>query len=356
MHSTTKSTLASFKTELYAHVLKNTKGKYIAVLSDTSEDRDDERMGKEALIKMSKDTGYVAGLMDHENKALSQVCEWINRQLKEIDGETYFTAEPKFFLDNPDALIIKRMLDDGAKFGISISAMVNDYVDEKVKNKACRTYLDVELLEASFCGIPSNRSGQAMILAKSFGFKREKNLKMENEYSQKDIDSAVSETTKKFESEVSKFKEQLDGKNTEVSDLSKKLTEKDELIKSLETKVEVYKEMDTKAKKEIEFEIKVKKDFEKESETKLSDLSKKLDEKESLVKSLELTVKGCKDNEDKAKEEETKAKEELEKEKKLSLEKMKLANPTDSSNTEDKDELNEVEKRIKAGEVPVGRA
>ena len=354
MSSINKSTHTSFKTELFAPVIKNTKGKYIAVLTDTSVDRDDERMGKEALYKISKDTGYLTGLLDHENKALGQVCKWINRKIIKIDGSVALVAEPKFFLDNPKAQIIKRMLDDGAQFGISISTIVKDYIDEKVNNKSCRTFLDTELLEASFCGIPSCRSGQAMAIAKSFDMKiknKEIKLKMEKTHTQQDVDSAVSDIIKKFESEVSDFKKQLENKNTEVSGLNKKLVAKIDEISNLDKKLTEKGTEVSDVTKRLESEVS---DVTKKFESEILSFEKRLDEKDAFIKSLQTQITGCKEDEGKAKENEDKVKIELEKEKKLSLEKMKLATVSDIPDGEEFSETN-FQKNIKEGKLPIMR-
>lgn len=161
--------------ELWQPVIKSPDGKYIAILSDDSLDRDGEIVGKSALMKI-KDTEYIVGLMDHENKVLNQVCEWTNKRIENINGHTAFVAEPKFFESNPNAKIIRGMLDEGAKLGISIGALVKDFKFEKINGKDVKTYTDLEILEASYCAIPSNRHGRAMAVAKMFKNKMEEDV------------------------------------------------------------------------------------------------------------------------------------------------------------------------------------
>lgn len=225
------------KVELFAPFMKDVEGKYIAVLSDTSIDRDGERVGKSALTKIDSD-GYVAGLMDHENKILNQVCAWINRRVVDSDGHTALIAEPKFFLSNPNAKIIKGMLDEGAEMGISIGAIVKEYEDEKINGKSMKTFTELELLEASFVAIPSNRHGRIVALAKSFGKSEEKQM-TEKTYKQEDVDSAISEAEKKFETKVSELNKQLETKDAEIVKLQKTVEDnKAELDKATSAKEE----------------------------------------------------------------------------------------------------------------------
>jgi len=217
-----KSTHESYKTELFAPIIKSTEGKYLAVLSDNSLDRDGERVGKSALYQMQKDDDYLAALVDHENKALNQVAQWINKRVEEIGGHTALVAEPKFFKSNPKAQILKGMLDEGAKMGISIGAIVKQYEDIKMEGKIVRTFTELELLEASFVAVPSNKHGRAMAVAKSYK-KQMEDHKME--LTQKDLDDAV--TKKELELNKS-FEDQLAEKNSEIESLSKKLEEGEE--------------------------------------------------------------------------------------------------------------------------------
>lgn len=257
MTQTTKATHEAYKTELFAPVMKETTGNYIAVLSDTSVDRDEERVGKSALEKM-KLTGYVAGLIDHENRVLNQVCEWTNKRLTEIDGHTALVAEPKFFESNPNAKIIKGMLDEGAQIGISIGAIVKSYEDNKIDGQIMRTFTDLELLEASFVAIPSNRHGRAIAVAKSFNkSKVETKMSDDKKFTQKDIDLAVSDMEKKLKSDISDLNKQLESKDSKISELEKQLTEKNDAaeksIKDLQEKVTAAeKALDAEKKTSLE--------------------------------------------------------------------------------------------------------
>jgi len=228
-----KGTHNAYKTELFMPIMKEATGKYIAVLSDDSVDRDDEKLSKSCVEKLGHDDNYLAALCNHKNDVFMQVAEWTNRGIKEIDGHSALVAEPKFFMSNPNAKIIKGMLDEGAKLGISIGAIVKNYDEVNGKN----VFTELELLEASFVAIPSNRHGRAMAVAKSFN-KSEKEAKMEKEFTQKDIDSAIE---KKVEEQKTEFNKQLESKDSEISKLQ------DEMKKSEEEKEEATKESEEAA-------------------------------------------------------------------------------------------------------------
>ena len=247
-----KATHESFKTELFAPIIESNNGKYLAVLSDNSMDRDGERVGKTALHKLEKDNDYLVALIDHENKALNQVAQWVNKRVMEVDGHTALVAEPKFFESNPTAKIIRGMLDEGAKMGISIGAIVKEYEDMKVNGSTVRTFTELELLEASFVAIPSNKHGRAMALAKSFKDKMEVSNKME--LTQKDVDDAID---KKVEEMTKTFVDMVAEKDAKIADLTKELEEGvEEKEKSEEAVAEADKKVE-EAEKALEVEKKL---------------------------------------------------------------------------------------------------
>lgn len=217
-----KSTHQGYRTELFVPIMASAKGKYIAVLSDDSCDRDEEMLSSSCVEDLAKGDSYLAALCNHKNDIFMQVAEWTNKRVEKIGTNTALVAEPKFFMSNPNAKIIKGMLDEGAKLGISIGAMVLDYDEFDGK----RVFTSLELLEASFVAIPSNRHGRAMAVAKSFKRNKEE-IKVEKEFTQKDIDSAiekkVEELTKthadaiaKKDAELSKMKEDMEKKVAEL--------------------------------------------------------------------------------------------------------------------------------------------
>lgn len=244
---------------------KSENGKYIAVLSDNSVDRDNEIVGEKALNKACMNDSYVPILMDHENKVLNQIGEWTNKRMEKKNGHSAFLAEPKFYLSNKNAVQIKGMLDEGAKIGISIGAIVNDYDEVEIEDKTYKRYTDIELLEASFVAIPSNRSGMAQAVAKAFNCSK---LFMGENMTEK-----KEEKTPDFEERVKSLEESNKNKDAEIEKLKAELEE----VKAC-----------SKPKKEMEEEEK-KKSFElKESmDKKFAEINKKLEETEKKVKELE---------------------------------------------------------------------
>lgn len=290
-----KGTHAGYKTQLFMPVMKSAEGKYIAVLSDDSTDRDEEFVSKSCIHEMAKDNEYLAAMCNHDNDIFMMVADWRRKRVEEIDGHTALIAEPHFYKSNPKAKIIMGMLDEGAKPGISIGAIVKDY--DEVNGK--RMYTELEIVEASFVGIPSNRHGRAMAVAKGFNkaitIKAEEGgNKMEKEFTQKDIDSAIEKKVEEMKAET-----------------NKKLEEKDSEI------VKIKEELST-AKKESE-----------------ENLEKMKVEEEKKIE--EITLKH---------------KEELEKAKKVALEKQ---NFTSKGGDNENNDVEDVEKEFKAGKIPVMR-
>jgi len=259
-----KNTHEEYKTELFMPVMKKAEGKYIAILSDDSVDRDGEKLSKECLIRLGKDDGYLAALCNHRNDVFMQVAEWTNRGIMEIDGHTALMAEPKFYKSNPNAKIIQGMLDEGAKIGVSIGALVKDYDD----SGDMRIYKDLELMEASFVAVPSNRHARALAVAKSYNKKFFYNKQEENkmDLTQKDVDAAVEKKAKELEAE---FKKQLEAKDSELAKLQEEL-------------VKVKKEAED-AKEESEKAVKAAEEKVKEAEKALDKVKQEALEKQKYA-------------------------------------------------------------------------
>ena len=243
---------------LWQPVIKNKDGNYIAVLSDDSLDRDDEFVGKSALQDIMNYDGYTAILLNHKNDVLMQIGHWTNKRLEEAGGYTAFVAEPKFYMSNPNAQIIKGCMDEGAVYGVSIGAIPKSWDMVHKNGMKYKRYTKLELLEASFVAIPSNRHGRALAVAKMFGTdkpqeeqpqdKTNKDIKQEET---KMSDNATQEpiektfTQKEFDTEMTKLKElnddvskQLELSKTELAkakdDLAKLNSDKELIVKEFE--------------------------------------------------------------------------------------------------------------------------
>lgn len=245
--STNKSTHESYRIDMFAPIMKSAEGKYLAVLSDDSTDRDEEIVGKSAITRMASDENYLAALMDHENKALNHIAKWVNKRTVEIEGHNAFVAEPHFFKSNPNAMIIKGMLDEGAELAISIGAIVKKYEDTKVNGKSLRTFTELECVEASFCGVGSNKHAKAMAVAKSYKIK---NVGENMEFTQKDIDLAVEKKASEYTEKIATFEKQLEEKESEIVKLKKDVEDSDTAKDEAEKKLADAEEVAEKAKKE----------------------------------------------------------------------------------------------------------
>lgn len=270
MDTVTKSTHETYKVDLFAALIKSADGKYLAILSDDSVDRSDEIVSYDALKTIGDNFGYVAGLINHDNDAMGQVCKWINAQVVRLGVNNALVAQPHFFLSNPRAKILKDMLDEGAEHGISIGAIVHDYEDVKKKDGTSRrVYKKLELIEASFVGIPCNSHAKiihvgkeytlnenqtkALAIAKSFDWqkaiKSEVNtMNEEIKFAQKDLDLAVKKVEESHSANVAELSKAMDSLKSETETVKKALAEKEaalvasqELVKKLQGEVEAVK-------------------------------------------------------------------------------------------------------------------
>ena len=220
-----KGTFDDKRINLWAPVIKTHKDKYLAVLTDDSIDRDDEVVGKEAMIKIMKDDTFLAGLIDHENKILGMVCEWTNKTLEKINGHNTLLAEPKFYKSNPKAMIIKGMLDDGAKMGVSIGAIIKDKEEREVLGKVRTVFTDLELIEASFVAVPSNRHAHALAIAKNYTKNMEvKTMSEETESTVEELNKTIKTLETEQETKVSEIKD-LEKELSELKNLNDKTSE-----------------------------------------------------------------------------------------------------------------------------------
>lgn len=284
---------------MFQPLVKDASGKYLAVLTSDSVDRDGEVVGKSAQISIMNSDGYTAMLFDHENKAMNQVGEWTNKRIVDIEGTSALVAEPKWFLSNPNAKVLKGMLDEGAKMGVSIGAIPKDWKMEKIGGKDTRVYTDVELVEASIVAVPSNRHGMISAIAKKANlYNKTGGELMEIEELQKQFDTTVAE------------KEELSKK---LEDSSKALEDS-----KLET-TEVQKAFDA---------------YKVEAEKKAEDLEKSLAEKTDALTKKEAELE--------------KLNADLELEKKKALHKS-----TSFQGQKEEDEEDDVQKALDEGKIPV---
>lgn len=209
---------------LFMPLIKTTGGRYIATLTSTAVDRDDEIVGKKFMDKACKGK-YLPALLDHDNKVENLVAKWVNKQVIEKDGEFHMIAEPHWFLSNPKAAMIKGMMDEGAEVGVSITALTSSYDHIQKNGKTHKVWTDGEIVSADFVGIQSQRDATAFALAKSFDFFENKN--MESEPMSDEMNEKLSALEKKFDADLSK------GIQEATDSLSKKYAELESMCKGL---------------------------------------------------------------------------------------------------------------------------
>lgn len=237
--------------KMLAPVFKDAKtGEYLATLSDTTMDRDKEFIGKEAYSKTVNSGKKFAAMLDHENKVLNKVGDWQDHVTETIDGNTILVSKCNFtpYLDNPNAQLIKSALDKGGSFDISIGAIVNDFVMVKdADGKERRKYTDIEIIEASYVGIGSNRgsSTKTMALAKKYQESHSSNNKEMTNHME---NNSTEELTKQLETN----KEELTKTQSKNSDLTKQFEETNKAL------AEVQKELEEQKAKSLELEKAVK--------------------------------------------------------------------------------------------------
>jgi hypothetical protein len=157
--------------KFYLPILKTGKD-YSAILSDTSLDRDDELIDTKLINKWASDPNkYLPMLIDHKNEVLSTVGKWVSPQIitKDFGGITHtaLSLKPQWALSNPNAVIIKNMIEqDGIQFGLSIGARPLAHDFKKVGDRKYKVHTDAELVEGSLTPVPANAN--CMIMAKSF--------------------------------------------------------------------------------------------------------------------------------------------------------------------------------------------
>lgn len=214
-------------TKLWMPVIKNpNNGSYLAVLSDTSLDRDEEAMSKELIYSWASNNS-VKALVNHDNKMQSWVGGWRNLKACEKNGHYALFAEPWFFSEkaNPLAAQVQKMVDEalehGECAGISVGAIIHDSEIRKINNKDVRVFTKGELIEATWVPVQSNRNASFGHVAKDFDtseiFKQEE-IKVEKEFTQKDLDSAVEKKVEEMKLELSK---QLELKMAELEEVQK---------------------------------------------------------------------------------------------------------------------------------------
>lgn len=267
----------AIKKTFFAPVMKAASGKYECVLSDTALDRDDEFIGKKFLDSaMEKD--FLPGFANHENDALGMVCEWVNKRVvgTKIDGETHYAlkAEPRFFMSNPKAQIIKGLLDDGAQIGISIIGIPSKSDSVQRNGKSFTQWTEGEILTADWVGIAANKHamGRAAVtkafdLAKQFDVQESEVKTVEQTFNHEEFSKSLLSGVKELVAELQKSSDaRLEAIEKKFEDLSAKVEKSTEQVEKADENVA---QVETSEQKEESVEKKYD-----EREKQLEDLKK----------------------------------------------------------------------------------
>lgn len=160
-----------------APFVKGEDGNTMIVLSDSSIDRQNERISS-LLIRKWAEVERLPALVDHKHSIDSIVAVWKNIKAVEMGGNVALIAEPDW-LDDDYAQKIRRkveqLVEKGLRVGVSIGAVPKE---SQIVEDGVREWTDAELVEASFVAIPANPNAgvwQASLdLAKSM--KEEENM------------------------------------------------------------------------------------------------------------------------------------------------------------------------------------
>ena len=206
---------------MHGTIFKSSNGEYMSVLSDDSIDREDEIIGKSFFEDSINRKDRIRMMMNHENDVLKRIGDWTNQKIMKVNGHNALVAKPKFFMSNPNAKIIKGMLDDGAELDLSIGALPSDSEDREIEGKSYLAYTKGEILEASYVGIGANKNSTSLRIAKSLGLIDKKDnsdleqnnvggLKVKKEEIEEMLKAQSEELTKTFDDKISDIKKELE--------------------------------------------------------------------------------------------------------------------------------------------------
>lgn len=170
--------------KIWMPIKKTDNGKFSAILTDTSLDRDNELMSEGVMDALSKQLSLPA-LADHENKMDSWIGTFQNLQKVHSGNHYAVTGEPTFFSKeaNPRAQQIKKQIEEaadmGGSCGISIGAKPKASEMVEKNGKQYKQWTDIEIMEATFTPVQSNRNSYTSV-AKSFGLDKTLSPKVES--------------------------------------------------------------------------------------------------------------------------------------------------------------------------------
>jgi len=143
--------------KVLAPFVKGADGRTLIVLSDSSVDRQGERIAPE-LIKRWAEVEALPALVDHKHSIDSIVAVWKNFRAVEMGGHVALVAEPDWLDDEYAQKVrkkVEQLVKKGLRVGVSIGAIPKE---SRFDKDGVREWVDAELVEASFVAIPANRN------------------------------------------------------------------------------------------------------------------------------------------------------------------------------------------------------
>jgi len=255
---------------MHGSIFKDCNNKYCCVLSDDSVDRQDEIVTRSFFEDSIKRKNKVRMMMDHNNQILMRIGDWQNQRIESVKGHNALVAEPKFFMSNPNAVIIKGMLDEGAELDLSIGALTFEHENVQKGNKSHKAYTKGEVLEASYVGIGANKNSTSSRIAKSLGLIKQtenktEEVKMDEDAISKLITEQVQSTTDRLDAldkVLGEIKKELEEQKVEPDKepVKDKVSEENKSLKVELEKVKLDNIEFAKKVKELESVYKQKQD------------------------------------------------------------------------------------------------
>jgi len=185
--------------KLWMPMEKASEGFYNGILSDTSIDRDNEKMSPELLKKWVK-TNFngIPTLINHKNEMQSLAGGWKNLRIIENGDNLAIAGTFHALKTNPHtkwvAPVIEEMDKLGLPVGVSISAIPKDFKKGSLeKDGYTKMWTDAELVEATIVPIQSNRGSKVFgykSIAKAFNLNIDKQFEVIEK--PKDVERCVS--------------------------------------------------------------------------------------------------------------------------------------------------------------------
>lgn len=212
--------------KIWAPFTKAADGDIQAILSDTSIDRENERMSKELIERWAENVKAIPALANHKRDDFEKiVAVWTDAQLLKNGDHRALQMKPNF-LSHPYAQMVKQIVSEciqhGYNPGTSIGAIPKNHRDLDENGLSIREYTEADLVEASFTPIQANPNAMTFMgIAKSFDTEK---IDCGDTISEKQImegDNMEKDKHEELEKRISELEAQLQQKDKELEELKK---------------------------------------------------------------------------------------------------------------------------------------